>query len=1383
MRYSLNYLTLIAVLWTLAVPILGALSEYSFTQSPSQYTELTNPIVIHSANADDAISPPIDIGFTFIYDEMIFTQIKVDTNGVVSLDPDATSSFYNTLVFGLLKIAGFWDDLQTNSDTGNISYQLLGTAPNRYVVIQFKDMNWYYDVPSNLVNFQIQLYETSNIISFSYGSVGANPGPYGSAAIGISGSAIGNFISVTPASPTADYSSTEEFISINGSHAPFLNGVTYTFTPPLAGPDDLHAVSLTGDLVPIQNSIANYIVRIRNRGTAAQSVYSVSLMHGDTILSSIMGPPISPGEIIDFPITCTFTNTGPIEIYAMIMLAADLNTDNNVTPPLTVLVQFPGTDTVTIGSGDIQYRIPMDFYWKNGLFECIYLSSEIDMVGLLTSVVFYNNFETDLSEGKPTRIWLGETTASNLLQGWIPTTQLTSVFDGLVSYPNGQNMITVTLTTAFAYTGGNLVMLVHRPMDSEYYDSNDNFYCQDMGLARSRKVWGDTYLFDPAAPPASSTAGLVPKTSMYIVTQGLGTLMGSVVGGGSYLEGVTVHVEGTNLTTTTSATGEFSFPYIFQGNQQIVFSKFGYISSTQIVSINENQTTNINVIMDPVPVYHVTGLVTGSDQPALGLSEAHITLSGIADYNALTDAQGSFEIENVFSGNTYAYTITKIGYLPSTGSITIGNTDYNMGTIILNERANPPAAVQAVESLPNVNLTWISPNSNAAEVTESFENDLFPPSDWSQIVTNNGLPNSFGVAPTWCRAGNIPLSNPITPQNGNWQAIMWWSDQHQDEWLITPQFVCPFEAALSFNGYIYLGSPEGDHYYVKISTDNGNSWDILWDSVAAGDGYSDYSIPFLISLQDYAYQNIQLAWHADDPPTDDGMWNIAAIDNIFIGSPTQTIRFKDSEISFKSSGFGKTKFANYSIKHNEFLSKAEAKGLNSSPRTINVINRNDRALIGYKVWRLLLGEENNETNWSLLTPAPIMNPAYQDTGWSSIPDGTYKWAVKALYTNDVLSGSSFSNAIQKLTQVGTIAGMVQSQDNNAIANATITVNNYSAVTNADGEYSIQVPAGIHTVTCSAAGYMTATQTGIVVVTDQTTTVNFTLNASAIFTDSFETYSDFAMDFPPWINVDVDQSATYGYTGFDFPGEYQPMAFIIFNPLTTTPNSIQQTGSAHGGDKMVHCWAATTPPNNDWLISPLFNIGPGAKASFWARSLTDVYGLERFKVGVSTGGTSPTDFTYFSPGSYVQTPVEWTYFEYDIPVGFIPGNIRVAIQCVSDDAFIFMVDDFVLDQGSVSGADANAPVFATALKGNFPNPFTRETNIGFSLSKASPLVIEIYNVKGQKVKTLINEQKAAGVHQVKWDGTDDFNHSVSSGVYYYKMKADGYSAISKMLLMK
>jgi hypothetical protein len=92
--------------------------------------------------------------------------------------------------------------------------------------------------------------------------------------------------------------------------------------------------------------------------------------------------------------------------------------------------------------------------------------------------------------------------------------------------------------------------------------------------------------------------------------------------------------------------------------------------------------------------------------------------------------------------------------------------------------------------------------------------------------------------------------------------------------------------------------------------------------------------------------------------------------------------------------------------------------------------------------------------------------------------------------------------------------------------------------------------------------------------------------------------------------------------------------------------------------------------------------------------------------------------------------------------------------------------------------------ASLLGQNYPNPFNPNTNIAYSLVNDGDVTIEVFNVKGQLVKTLVDGHKTAGDYTVAWNGKDESNSSVASGVYFYKMRNDGrYTSIRKMILLK
>lgn len=199
---------------------------------------------------------------------------------------------------------------------------------------------------------------------------------------------------------------------------------------------------------------------------------------------------------------------------------------------------------------------------------------------------------------------------------------------------------------------------------------------------------------------------------------------------------------------------------------------------------------------------------------------------------------------------------------------------------------------------------------------------------------------------------------------------------------------------------------------------------------------------------------------------------------------------------------------------------------------------------------------------------------------------------------------------------------------------------------------------------------------------------------------FEDLEDFSLTFGDWTAIDVDGSPTYGFEGISFPHSGEPMSFIAFNPLATTPPVGAMT--AHGGARFGASFAAATPPNNDYMISPKTMLGENAVLTMWVKSYTAQYGLEKYNIRVSTTNTNPSSFTTIA-GPIEAPATEWTFVTYDLSA-YEGQEVYVAIQCVSNDAFVFMIDDVAI-------TFASSVKYPEVAKFNvYPNPTSGELNI-------------------------------------------------------------------------
>jgi hypothetical protein len=174
-----------------------------------------------------------------------------------------------------------------------------------------------------------------------------------------------------------------------------------------------------------------------------------------------------------------------------------------------------------------------------------------------------------------------------------------------------------------------------------------------------------------------------------------------------------------------------------------------------------------------------------------------------------------------------------------------------------------------------------------------------------------------------------------------------------------------------------------------------------------------------------------------------------------------------------------------------------------------------------------------------------------------------------------------------------------------------------------------------------------------------------------------------------------------------------------------------------------------------------------------------------RIGTTPGGNEVLSGMSLTDGA--RTHASWGNMgeNLDVTIAELPdGTYYAAVQSV-DNSFIGspFIDEisFVID--TTGAGDTPQMPYVTALVGNYPNPFNPTTSISFSLADEQNVTLAIYNIRGQRVATLVDEQREAGLHTVVWSGRDAAGNPVASGVYFAQMHSGKTTQRHKLLMLK
>ena len=234
-------------------------------------------------------------------------------------------------------------------------------------------------------------------------------------------------------------------------------------------------------------------------------------------------------------------------------------------------------------------------------------------------------------------------------------------------------------------------------------------------------------------------------------------------------------------------------------------------------------------------------------------------------------------------------------------------------------------------------------------------------------------------------------------------------------------------------------------------------------------------------------------------------------------------------------------------------------------------------------------------------------------------------------------------------------------------------------------------------------------------------------------------------------------------------------------------------------------------NDTPLLEKQFEISnaTGGSMQFWVVAVYDIGESERSNVVlVSLPLLAPVNLQANNEGAGVRLNWEFPVESHTLS-GFrisrneqvitstvLPSNIFTYhdTNVVAGETYVYFVRAMFINPAgmsppsnevsivSVSESEID-PVYLNYLGINYPNPFNPETTIGFSIQNDSDVKLEIFNVRGALVRTLINSKLSRGDHTVIWDGKNNQEKQMASGVYFYRIEADDFLAVRRMVLLK
>lgn len=374
-----------------------------------------------------------------------------------------------------------------------------------------------------------------------------------------------------------------------------------------------------------------------------------------------------------------------------------------------------------------------------------------------------------------------------------------------------------------------------------------------------------------------------------------------------------------------------------------------------------------------------------------------------------------------------------------------------------------------------------------------------------------------------------------------------------------------------------------------------------------------------------------------------------------------------------------------------------------------------------------------------------------------------------------------------LTNLGTVEGNVYDEVGNLITTATIDVqqSNISTYSNGAGFYQFgNLIEGNYDFTAHKAGYESATASGVV-ITDQVTTIDFTLNSlptiqiEGLITGNIEPSVGLVNASVDLLGAEDYHTQTDADGNFIFEEVYGNESYELNVTYTGYQPHVEQI------DVQTDDVDLGTIILNEVAL-PAANVF--ASQNFAGTELTLEWNAPNFN---TRDFESYTIYRFLAINS--NDPTQWDLLEaaYDDTTYIDAGWISLNAQ-IYQFAVIANYTNGVISEAELSneieridvGTGQNIPEIVNSLQSIHPNPFNPSTNISYQLAEDSEVEMSIFNVRGQKITTILSKEEMKGFHHVVWDGKDKTGKEQSSGIYFVRLKVNGnIIAARKCMMMK